>query len=144
MFNGSEEQHIYFEYAYYNGFAKVRFENPNICLDSDIRGFTLQDDIELKLGVEELEIYNTTMDLNGHSLSQDGVLNLETLSFSGDIKGFVDDIEIAGDAKLTGGRVDLNGRTLSVGGTCCTATMATWCSTAEHWMWPGTMSSRGR
>ena len=116
VFNGSEEQHIYFEYAYYNGFAKVRFENPNICLDSDIRGFTLQDDIELKLGVEELEIYNTTMDLNGHSLSQDGVLNLETLSFSGDIKGFADDIEIAGDAKLTGGRVDLNGRTLRVGG----------------------------
>ena len=116
VFNGSEEQHIYFKDAFYNGFAKVRFENPNICLDSDIRGFSLQDDIVLRLGVEELEIYNTTMDLNGHSLSQDGVLRLETLSFSGDIKGFADDIEIAGDADFTAGRVDLNGRTLSVGG----------------------------
>ena len=116
VFNGSEEQHIYFETADFNGFAKVRFENPNICLDSDIRGFTLQDDIELRLGVEELEIYNTTMDLNGHSLSQDGVLRLETLSFRGDIRGFADDIEIAGDADFTGGRVDLNGRTLSIGG----------------------------
>ena len=121
VFNGSEEQHIYFKDAFFNGFAKVRFENPNICLDSDIRGFTLQDDIELRLGVEELQIYgasgyNITMDLNGHSLSKDGVLRLETLSFSGYIKGFADDIEITGDAEFGLGRLDLNGRTLRIGG----------------------------
>ena len=116
IFNGDAEQRIDFGRETAHGFANVRFENPNICLASDIRGFTLQDDINLRISVEEVTVWNEEMDLNGHSLSKDGVLRLETLSFIGNIKGFGSDIEIAGDAKIKGGRVDLNGHTLSVGG----------------------------
>ena len=116
IFNGDAEQRIDFGRGSAHGFANVRFENPNICLASDIRGFTLQDDINLRISVEEVTVWNEGMDLNGHSLSKDGVLRLETLSFIGNIKGFGSDIEIAGDAKIKGGRVDLNGHTLSVGG----------------------------
>ncbi len=47
IFNGSGEQSIYFRNPSNSGFTNVEFKNPNINFTSGIKGFTLQNDINL-------------------------------------------------------------------------------------------------
>ena len=106
VFNGIRMQTIAFENAN-AGFNTVVFENRNICLGGTcLRGFTLNDDLDLKLATRSLELRGC-VDLNGHKL------NLS---------------RIEGDLTLTGGRsyetsLILNGEPVTVNGdlVLCTA-----------------------
>ncbi len=115
VFNGTNRQTIYFGKNEASGFSNVRFTNPKITFATGIRGFTLHDDIELKLSNYYLFI-NGTLDLNGHSVG-DKVNTTDQLTFAGgtlDINGGT--FTVKGDLLETGGDIIPNGGTLDVSG----------------------------
>ena len=94
VFNGSGRQTIQFDTTS-SGFANVEFQNTDIELTgSYLRGFALNEDINLTLSTHDLTM-SDTMDLNGHSLGT----NI-----------------IEGDFILRGGTIDLDGTQLTVQG----------------------------
>ncbi len=115
IFNGDKQQEIFFENPDVSGFANVEFRNSNIKLNSGIRGFTLNQDIDLSLGVKYLHI-NGTLDLNGHSISNSEYWETSDLSVSGNLILDGNDIKINGNLEISSGTIDLSGQTLTVTG----------------------------
>lgn len=133
VFNGSGTQSIQFD-SYYSGFNVVRFENPNIELKGNyLRGFTLEDDLNLTLSTNTLNL-NGTMNLNCHDLGSNtfdgnftlkgGNMNINgvSLTVNGnlisscniDLNGY--DLTVNGDL-TSEANIDLNGGYLTVTGT---------------------------
>ena len=71
IFNGTRKQSIHFD-STNSGFAKVSFKNSSIEFNSDIRGWTLQEDTVIDNDTK-LNLDNT-LDLNGHKLTVKGNL----------------------------------------------------------------------
>jgi hypothetical protein len=67
IFNGTGQQNISFA-STSSGFNGVDFFNPNIKLNSAIRGFLLRQDIDLELGTNTLDV-SGTLNLNGFSVT---------------------------------------------------------------------------
>jgi hypothetical protein len=90
ILNGTDEQNVSFDYPWASGFTNVEFKNPNINFNSGIKGFTLQNDINL---LNECLLIYGTIDMNGYTINRqgnlyltDGILNLNggKLNIDGD------------------------------------------------------------
>ena len=96
IFNGTRKQSIHFD-STNSGFAKVSFKNSSIEFNSDIRGWTLQEDTVIDNDTK-LNLDNT-LDLNGHKLTVKG--NLQQGGFTININGGT--LEVQGDYTITSG-----------------------------------------
>ncbi len=133
IFSGTEQQCVYFD-STGSGFANARFQNADIKLTGCMRGFTLNDDIDLTLGTNTILISNT-MDLNGHTITKKDTVQLDTTTFTGGVLTLnsgaylingdlyvtsgtlgIMDTHVTGNLYLQGGTLDLNGHTLTVDG----------------------------
>ena len=117
IFNGEKPQKIQFEKPDSSGFANVTFENPNIELTSGIRGFDLNEDINLIINTESFGVYSRSLKLNGHSVGTGKINEKETLKFTdgsldlGGSKVFVDGdlLQSGGTLYIDGGELDITG-----------------------------------
>ena len=124
VFDGEKKQQIQFDDLNYSGFMNVTFANPDIELESGIRGFDLNEDINLTINTESFGIYSRSLKLNGHSVGTGKINGKETLKFTGgtfDLGGskvFIDGdlIQAGGDFDLGGGKILVDGNLLQSAG----------------------------
>ena len=100
IFNGTRKQSIHFD-STNSGFAKVSFKNSSIEFNSDIRGWTLQEDTVIDNDTK-LNLDNT-LDLNGHKLTVKG--NLQQGGLTININGGT--LEVQGDYTITIGYLEM-------------------------------------
>lgn len=98
IFNGTRQQSISFESPSHCGFSQVEFQNQNIKLLSEIRGFPLSEDLTLNC---DLALYGGSLDLNGHTLTVYGNLTMSNGS----------------NLDLSGGKMAVHGNILQRSGT---------------------------
>ena len=100
IFNGTGKQIIHFD-STSSGFANVSFKNSSIEFNSDIRGWTLQEDTVIDNDTK-LDLYNT-LDLNGYKLTVKG--NLQQGGGTININGGT--LEVQGDYTITNGYLEM-------------------------------------
>ena len=115
VFNGNSLQKIYFDRHNENGFANVTFENPKIELASGIRGFSLNEDINLTISASTFAV-DGTLYLNGHSVGEKINGNEELVFTGGTIDFGSSRIPIKGNLLQTGGTLYVDGGELSITG----------------------------
>ena len=100
IFNGTGKQVIHFD-STSSGFANVSFKNSSIEFNSDIRGWTLQEDTVIDNDTK-LNLDNT-LDLNGHKLTVKGSLQQGggTININGGT------LEVQGDYIITSGYLEM-------------------------------------
>ena len=116
VMNGSGVQALTFRHPN-AGFNIVEFQNKNIRLNGPwLRGFTLNDDLQLVLGTDTLQL-NGVVDLNGHTLGIQQINGSFTLTGWDGAKLILGGypLTITGDLKL-GADLNLSGGTLNVQG----------------------------
>ena len=115
VFNGNKKQQIRFEKPDYSGFTNVTFENPDIELVSGIRGFDLNEDINLTINTENFGVYSKALKLNGHSVGK--INGKETLKFTGGTLDLGESkVLVDGDLLQSGGTLYIDGGELDVTG----------------------------
>ena len=115
VFNGNSPQKVYFQNYNESGFANVTFENTEIEFASGIRGFSLNEDINLTISASTFEV-SGTLYLNGHSVGEKINGNEEFVFTGGTIDFGGSRIPIKGNLLQTGGTLYVDGGELSITG----------------------------
>ena len=116
VFDGIKKQKIKFETPSSSGFANVVFDNPDIELESGIRGFTLNQDISLSISAEQFGVYDAILDLNHHLIENELKVSSDNFTYTtGEMNLSGNVIKIKKDMVQSGGKIDLNGGTINIG-----------------------------
>ena len=115
VFNGTQKQKIKFESPDGSGFANVTFSNPDIELESGIRGFTLNEDINLAINTEEFGVYGNALDLNHHLIGNELNVTKDNFTYTtGELNLSGNTLNITKNMTQSGGKIDLNGGTINI------------------------------
>ena len=116
VFNGTAKQKICFSTPSGSGFANVTFSNPDIELESGIRGFTLNEDINLTINTEEFGVYGNVLDLNHHLVGNELKVTKDNFTYTaGELNLSGNTLNITKNMVQSGGKIDLNGGTIHIG-----------------------------